>query len=71
MNIGEKMRRLRGKRSRAEIAEKAGISVSSYTKYERNERVPRDEVKIRLAKIFGVSVQSIFFAPSVHETRTD
>jgi len=29
--------------------------------YERDERTPRDEVKIRLAKFFGVSIQDLFF----------
>lgn len=70
MSSGEKLKCLRGKKSRAEIADQAGISVSSYTKYERNERIPRDEVKIRLAAIFGVSVQSLFFEQTVHEPRT-
>ena len=61
MTTGEKLVILRGKRSREEIAALAGVSVSSLVKYERNERVPRDEVKIKLANILGKSVSYIFF----------
>ena len=34
---------------------------SSYAMYERDERVPRDEVKVRISNFFGVSVQELFF----------
>ena len=30
--------------------------------YEREERVPRDEVKIQIAKYFKMPVQDIFFS---------
>jgi len=30
--------------------------------YEIGERVPRDEVKTRLAKLYGKTVEEIFFA---------
>ncbi len=32
-----------------------------YAMYERDERVPRDEVKVRISNFFGVSVQELFF----------
>lgn len=32
--------------------------------YERGERVPRDDLKMRIAKYFGVSVQEIFLPAS-------
>ena len=62
MTVGEKLKKLRGKATKKEIAEAVGISESAYVKYERDERVPRDEVKRKLATLFGVSVESIFFA---------
>ncbi len=62
MSIGKKLISLRGKKSRVRVASDLGISVSAYTKYERNERIPRDEVKERIAKYYGKSVQNIFFA---------
>jgi transcriptional regulator with XRE-family HTH domain len=58
---GEKMRKLRGKKPRRFVAKEIGVSYSSYMKYERNERTPSDSVKKRIAKFYGVSVESIFF----------
>lgn len=61
MTIGQKLRKLRGKRTKQTVADAIGVSYSSYVKYERDERHPGDEVKKRIANYFGVSVQSIFF----------
>ena len=66
MTSGEKLRTLRGKTSKHKVAEELGISFSSYVKYERNERTPRDEIKIKIAKYFHTSVQDIFFRQSEH-----
>ncbi len=67
MTAGEKMRTLRGKKSKRKVAEELGISFSSYTKYERNERIPRDDIKIKIAKYFRTSVQDIFFGQGEHK----
>lgn len=61
-DIAERLRTLRGDKSRAEVAEACGISISALTMYEIGERVPRDEVKTRLAKLYGKTVEEIFFA---------
>ena len=53
--------RLRGTRPRKEIAEAIGISERALASYERGERVPRDEVKQRIATFYKRSVQHIFF----------
>ena len=57
--MAEKLRKLRGNRSRQEVAEACGISVSALAMYEAGERVPRDEIK--LAKFYNRSVSYIFF----------
>lgn len=59
---GQKMRELRGIRTKERVASDLGISYSSYVKYERDERRPGDEIKVRIAKYFGKSVEYIFFA---------
>ena len=61
MSIGEKLQNLRGKKTQTEVAKAIGVSRSSYVKYERNERVPSDKVKVKLAKYFKSSVSFIFF----------
>ncbi len=61
---GDKLRALRGDKSADDVAKAIGISVSAIGMYEREERIPRDDIKIRLAKYFGTTVQNIFFEPS-------
>lgn len=60
--IGKRLVELRGNRSQETIARDNNMSLSAYTKYERGERIPRDEIKIKLAKYYGVSVADIFYA---------
>ena len=61
MPASEKLRELRGEKSQGEVAKAVGISDSAMSAYENGERVPRDEVKIRLAEYYGRTVQEIFF----------
>ena len=60
--IGQKLIQLRGDKTQDEVARALGISVSAIGMYERGERIPRDEVKIAIAKYYDTTVQSIFFA---------
>lgn len=64
--IGAKIRSMRGGVSQEVLANELGVSKSALAMYERGERIPRDEVKIRIANHFNVSVESIFFTPSEH-----
>lgn len=59
--ISERLVSLRGNTPQSQVAESCGISDSALSSYENGERIPRDEVKIRLAKYYGVTVQSLFF----------
>ena len=61
MNTADMLKELRGVKSQAEIASSVGVTKSSWAMYERGERVPRDEVKVKIAKYFGKSVQEIFY----------
>lgn len=62
MTMGEKLKELRGCRTVTGVAKELGISRSALAKYESDERIPRDEVKKKIAKYYGKSVQFIFFA---------
>lgn len=66
MACGEILRSLRGQKTQEEVAEALGITKSAWAMYERNERIPRDEVKVRISRYFGRSVQDIFFGPIEH-----
>ena len=61
--MAEKLRKLRGNKSRQEVADACNISTSALAMYEQGERVPRDEVKVRLANYYNRTVNYIFFAP--------
>ena len=58
--MAEKLRKLRGNKNRQEVADACGISVSALAMYEAGERVPRDAIKIKLAKFYNRSVSYIF-----------
>ena len=60
--IGRTLKNLRGNRSPQEIAKLLQISKSALYMYERGQRIPRDEVKVKFAKLYGKSVEEIFFA---------
>ena len=59
--MGSKLRELRGDRSQAEVARELLISDSALSAYENGERIPRDDVKRRIAKYYGKTVGEIFF----------
>lgn len=60
--IGARLRELRGDRSQKEIADAIGVTDMAISLYENGERIPRDEIKRAIAKFFGVTVESIFYA---------
>ena len=60
--IGEKLKCLRGGKSLQEVAEDIGVSQSALSMYENGERIPRDEIKIKLANYYQTTVQAIFYA---------
>ena len=60
-NIGKRLVELRGCRSRKEIASAIGVTKSAIAMYERGERVPKDEIKIRFASYYGKTVGEIFY----------
>lgn len=64
--IAEKLVKLRGDKSRETVAKACGISTSALAMYEQGERIPRDDIKIKLAKYYKRSVNFIFFDFNEH-----
>ena len=60
--IGKKLKKLRGEKTVKEVAEALGVTRQSIWNYENDIRVPRDEMKIKIAKLYNSSVQEIFFS---------
>ena len=67
-NYSEKLIKLRGDKSQTFVAASVGISTSALAMYECGKRVPRDEIKIALARFFGTTVGELFFDQECHET---
>ena len=61
VKIGKRLSNLRGNRTLKEVANAVGISVSALAMYETGKRVPRDEIKVMLARYFNTSVEALFF----------
>lgn len=59
--IAMKLRQLRGERTRGEVAKAIGTSVSAISMYENGDRIPRDDVKIRIANFYEQPINEIFF----------
>lgn len=59
--IAQKLRDLRGNRTREEVAKALNVSASAIAMYENALRVPRDNLKILIAEYYGVPVQDLFY----------
>lgn len=61
--IGKKLRdlRVKAKETIKELANSIGISESACRMYELGERIPRDEVKEKLANHYHTSIEFLFF----------
>ncbi|MCT6925858.1 helix-turn-helix transcriptional regulator [Metasolibacillus sp.] len=54
--IGHKLKKLRGKRTQEEIAHAIGISRASYSHFENGHREPDNEILLKIADLYEVSV---------------
>lgn len=61
MTLREKLIHLRGNKTQKEVSEAIGISTSTLGMYETGERIPRDEIKKKIAKYYDVSIEYLFF----------
>lgn len=59
--IGKRLRELRGSRSLAEVAKALEVSEVAVSLWERGERMPSDDRKVKIANYYKRSVNSIFF----------
>lgn len=66
--IAARLVKLRGDTPRETVAKAVNISVSALSMYENGDRIPRDEIKIRLANYYQTTVESIFFENECHES---
>lgn len=70
VQIGRKLHELREDKNETmnTLSSLLGVSVSAIAMYETGKRIPRDEIKIRIAEHYSVPVESIFFPNKQHES---
>ncbi|MGX7077442.1 helix-turn-helix domain-containing protein [Globicatella sanguinis] len=63
MKAGKRLmaQRKKLKLTRVQLAKMVNLSQESIYKYERDERIPTDENKIKLAKALDTTVSELFF----------
>lgn len=66
--IAQKLVELRGAKSRQEVANALHISLSAIGMYETGKRIPRDDIKERFARYYGIPVSYIFFDEHVTDS---
>lgn len=61
--IGNNLLELRKKykKTTKEVANGCNISRSAISMYENGKRIPRDDIKIKLANYYNVSIEEIFY----------
>lgn len=62
--IGDKIKKLREEQGiqRDEFCATVGISLSALSMYETGQRIPRDEIKLKIARCLNTSIEALFFA---------
>ena len=58
-DLGKAIRRLRGERPQAKLAEAAGLKPSTWSDYERGKRSPRGRNLQRIASALGVEIKTL------------
>lgn len=61
--VGKRIKELREskKYSQETLANMIGTATSTISMYESGERIPRDEIKVKIAMALGKSVNYIFY----------
>lgn len=59
--IAERLREARGDIPREIVAKAVGVTISAISMYENGQRIPRDEIKVKLADYYQTTVQDLFF----------
>lgn len=64
MVIGHRLKALREEKgvSIYEVADYCGISAAAICMYENGKRIPKDSIKMKLAKYYKKTVGAIFYA---------
>ena len=61
--IGQRIKALREELgiSREQFSNEVGITLSAVSMYENGQRIPRDEIKVKIARVLNTSIEALFF----------
>lgn len=59
--IGKKLKNLRGDKTQEEMSKIIGITRTAWDNYEQGIRIPRDEIKVKIANHFHMSIEALFY----------
>ena len=60
--IANRLKACRGNMTQKEVADAVGVTAMAISQYEKGERIPRDDVNVKIARLFNKTVDEIFFA---------
>ena len=60
--IGQRIKSLREELglSREQFSNEVGITLSAVSMYENGQRIPRDEIKVKIARVLKTSIEALF-----------
>ena len=59
--IGQRLKTLRGSRSLEDVANALEVTSMAVSLWERGERMPSDDMKVKIAAYYKKSVMALFF----------
>lgn len=59
--IGQRLKTLRGSRSLEDVANALEVTPMAVSLWERGERIPSDDMKVKIAAYYKKSVMALFF----------
>lgn len=60
--IGKRLKDLRGERTLEDVGKDLQVTAMAVSLWERGERIPNDDMKLKISNYFGVPLFDIFFA---------
>ena len=59
--VGKRLEKLRGSRTQREVAEALGVTPMAVSQWENGQRMPSDDMKVKIASYYKKTVMCIFF----------
>lgn len=59
--VGKRLRELRGQKTLREVANALGVTTMAVSLWERGERMPSDDLKVKIAAYYEQPITAIFY----------